>query len=245
MEHKAPQLSRISQKQLLVDKFLTWMPASDATAWLRALSATEQATAIHEIAAFCQDAGFELSWVVENQIGNEQLADLLKQSVLRSVETLHSASIAQPLLTTYTALVKWLNNPIKRGYRKQTRQIYIRLVEQGVIANADAAILLNSDKLRWDYVQKALLTAYREDAAAVESAVQAIIVNEPEAAETPQRAWWYFSHRITIMPIGIVETALVLTLARGAQGRIRKRRRRKRRRQFFHAQRSLSKQESQ
>lgn len=47
------------------------------------------------------------------------------------------------------------------------------------------------------------------------------------------------------MPIGIVETALVLTLARGAQGRIRKRRRRKRRRQFFHAQRSLSKQESQ
>ena len=116
--------------------------------------------------------------MIQSQIDNEQLLATLREAVVGYLHANYKASTAQTGLTTYRALVAWLNQPTARKYRQQTRQIYIQLVDSGVIPKASAETLLETDKHRWQHVETVLQQAYQDDPDAVAKAVKSILIDQ-------------------------------------------------------------------
>lgn len=190
-EDALPKLPKLN-KQALREQFLTWVnrqTAGSAAEWFNRLAEPEQHKAIRELAAFCDDAGFDLAWVTQDAIKNDSLRATLQAAVLHHLNALHQASAAQATLALYKQLVAWLQDPSARRQRAQTRKVYALLAAEGVVPPASADTLLASDKNRWIYVRNALLEAYGRNPAAVERAVSRIMLTPDQtpagAAPTP------------------------------------------------------------
>ena len=180
-----PKLEKVKGADLN-SAFCAWVAqqeSGEAGSWLATLDEKQQKHVTKEMAGFCEDAGFELGWVVQNQIDNDVLQRALGQSILHNLNGFHRASIVQPLLTLYKTTVDWLNNLSSRKYRKETRAIYTRLVHAGKIPPASANALLDSNKNRWQHVTAALHDAYEREPKAVESEVQRVILSDEKAEE--------------------------------------------------------------
>lgn len=192
-----PQLEKLKGDEL-VSAFCAWVAQQESGAagsWLATLDAPQQKHITQEIASFCEDAGFELGWVVQNQLDNAELDEALGQAMLHHLNGLHQASAAQPLLTRYKTTVTWLNNLSARKYRTDTRAIYTRLVHAGNIPPASADALLDNNKNRWQHVTNALHTAYQSDPDAVVDAVQAVMLSDAPDTEKSPRNWLPFNRQ--------------------------------------------------
>lgn len=184
-----PKLGKIAKKAL-PEAFATWVAqqeSSAASTWFANLDTADQATITDEIAGFCEDANFDLAWVVQSQVDNERLRLLLESLVLSHLDTNYKASSAQAGLELYKALVAWLSKPTARKYRQQTRQIYVKLIEDDVIPAASADTLLGTDKNRWKHVESVVQEAYQKHPEAVSQAVKAVLLNKEASISLMQR----------------------------------------------------------
>lgn len=198
MSETTPQLTGLKSKEQPA-AFRAWVAQqdwADTNTWLASLDEKGLTNITSEMAAFCEDAGFDLAWLIQNQINKEALRETLENAVRLNLQAFHHASRVQPSLTLYKTLVDWLQKPTSRKYRHDTRAIYSQLAQEGVIPPASADALLDTNKNRWQHVTDALHTAYRNDPNAVERAVQTIILTEDASATTQsERNWWPFARQ--------------------------------------------------
>ncbi|MEZ4663367.1 MAG: hypothetical protein R2911_37970 [Caldilineaceae bacterium] len=122
----------------IVPQFRQW--ADDAFArdgemqqWLAALTDAQIGALTDHLAAFCQDMGFELSWLLEEQpMQNKELQQGLTQIVLLYCRASFEAVQMQEEVQILHIYREYMQNPQSRSHRELGEHLFGKLVEQGM-----------------------------------------------------------------------------------------------------------------
>lgn len=115
-------------REWAADAFTT---APDIQTWLDTLS-DEQIMALAEhLSEFCRDMGFELSWLLNNQMAqNPELMQGLTQIVLHYNQASYQAVALQGEVEIYRVYNDLVQNPKNRANRELGEHLFGKLVEQ-------------------------------------------------------------------------------------------------------------------
>ncbi|MGB1249025.1 MAG: hypothetical protein ACPG8W_00215 [Candidatus Promineifilaceae bacterium] len=182
-EFQMPVLkNNFRNRAALTEAFMMWIKQADAAsgAWLLNLEPKERDAFVKAADRFCKKGGFQLAWIVEDQIEDETLRLHMAQSVQRFVQAHRSESEAKGDLVVYKALIDLLKNAGRGKYRPKTQAVYLQLAKQDVIPQANVDILFQRDRRRWEQAAKAIALASRSNRAAVNQAIREHVLGEPQ-----------------------------------------------------------------
>jgi hypothetical protein len=171
-----PRLSKRSDRKhkQLPALLLAWAEQRDrhgVGAWLQRLSVKELKLLTKDVAVFTRDMGFDLLWVVDQQIDEVNLRDEVGHMVFSYIEAFYRAAILQDDMHLYVTLVDFLNNLSRRRYQAQAQAVFKQLIDDGVIPRSSAELIFARKSKRIKHVEQAILQAAQSDRTAVKLAV--------------------------------------------------------------------------
>ena len=147
-------------------------------AWLHSLPLDQLNVLTNDVAAYAKDMGFDLLWLLDNQIDDVDLHEHVTQTIFKYVQSFFIAAEFQDDLELYKVLVEFLNNMGTRRHRTHAEKIYKRLNTEGVIPDADAEVLFKNRATRIHHIEEAIREAAQSHRSALKLAVRDIIINK-------------------------------------------------------------------
>ena len=179
----------------LPQQFQTWLTDTSTVnqkvkTWVGEFSPESLQAFTDHVAAFCSDMGFELSWVVDQQLvqQNPSLAKALEQVVLDYCQACQKAAEVQEELDVQQALSAFERNPSSRKSQAFGQKLYASLVDEGLVSASMSKFLTASKAEKQEHVTTAIQEAVAKDRGAFQRILKDVVVGLPEASIADQAA---------------------------------------------------------
>lgn len=176
-----PRLSKRSDKKRkqLAQLLVQWAARVDphgVGAWMRRLSDGELNVLTKDVDLYTKDMGFDLLWVLDDQIDDPVLREHVNQTVFKYVQSFYLAAGLQDDMQLYTTLVDFLNNMGSRKYRPKADAIYRQLSVDGLIPNAEPGILFEKRAKRLEHIENAIRQTAQSNRDALKRVIRTVIL---------------------------------------------------------------------
>ena len=127
-----------SRQPDLATQFRTWVTGAfdeepEIRQWLSSLSGEQLEAYTTYLENFCQDMGFELSWLLEGRMAQEPaLSSKLEKILLRYSQASHEAVSTQQEVMAFTALYDYLQKPVSHQNLALSQKVFGKLIEKGL-----------------------------------------------------------------------------------------------------------------
>lgn len=165
----------------LPQRFRTWgvkAAADDATVkdWLNGLTPEGLQAFTKNLAKFCSDMGFELSWLVE-QPGdkNPEWVHVAERIVLHYCRACQQATIAQEDFEAHKRILEFEQNPSSKKNEAFGERLFAKLIEEDLATGSMSAYLLQPPIERRRRVREAIREAVAKDSVAFDRAVKGVV----------------------------------------------------------------------
>jgi hypothetical protein len=180
----APQLP-------LAPKFRAWMalalnaePALNS--WLSTLSDEQMNVLAHHIDAFAHEMGFELTWLLDQEMAQyPALTKALTSVVVDYCQACRQSVIIQEELEAFRVLRQYLLNPNSTQNREFGQALFGKLLEQGVVPIKVADHLALPDRERRQQIATAIQQAAREKHGTLQRILKDLLTQRNGLAAAP------------------------------------------------------------
>jgi hypothetical protein len=179
---------RDQQPEDFPPRFRAWaVQASDDPAvknWLKALSDEGLKAYAKHLSRFCTDMGFELEWLVEEQLEKRDmhLAQTAKRIVLHYCQACQQASTCQEDLEIHKQLLSLEQKPGGRRNRTFGEKLLAKLAEANLATTSTAEFIGASPTERQQIIAAAINEASSKDQAAFSRLVKEVLYPTHDAA---------------------------------------------------------------
>jgi hypothetical protein len=154
-------------------------------AWLQNLPDKERRAFVEEIGAFCTNLKFELSWLLEPQLGHDpELKQRLEGAVLSYCLARWQGHQAQENIKVYATFKAWQAAPHKKEHQALTQQLFFRLVEKKLISEPPSELFLAPERERQFYVVQAIRQAAEKDHSTFQGILKEIVAADAAASSS-------------------------------------------------------------
>ncbi len=170
-------------------RFREWVvQSSDDTTvkdWINALSDEGMKAYTKHLSRFCTDMGFELVWLVENQLEKRDanLAQTAKRIVLNYCQACQQAASCQEDLEIHKHLLSLEQNPAGRKNRIFGEKLLAKLVEANLVTMSTAEFIGASATERQQIIVEAINESSSKDQVAFSRLVREVLYKDDDAAE--------------------------------------------------------------
>ncbi|MCB0093295.1 MAG: hypothetical protein KDE54_35645 [Caldilineaceae bacterium] len=152
-----------------VAQFRAWAAGSlaanrEVQQWLDALNDEQIAALSEHMAAFCHDMGFDLAWLLDNQLAqNKGLQQGLTQIVLFYSRASYEAVKLQEEVQIFHIYREYMQNPQSRENRELGEHLFGKLVEQGMSTVSISEHLAASARTRQRQIVETISACAQEE----------------------------------------------------------------------------------
>ena len=178
-----------SKEADLPSQFQAWIASADEPsihAWVQGLSKEGLQAFTEHVSAFCAEMGFELAWVVQQQlVTHPELAQAFTQVVLHYCRACHAAAVAQDELEGYKTLQAFERNPSSRKTQAFGHKLFAKVVEAGLTSVSMSEYLMATPKEQQQYMVRAIREAAQAHSAAFNRVLKEVARGPQSAAAQP------------------------------------------------------------
>jgi len=171
------------KKQIdVTSQFRAWVTSAFSTnpeiiEWLEMLSDEQIAALTEHLADFCRDMGFELNWLLDNQIAqNTELMHGLTQIVLLYSSASYTAVRLQEDVEIFRVYHQYLQDPNSRANRELGEHLFGKLVEQGKGNVSISKHLASSNRQRQQQIIETLQQTAAEDPKTFQTTLKTVLI---------------------------------------------------------------------
>ncbi len=171
-------------------KFRVWITQALAgepvlQQWLANLADEQLDVLATHIDTFCQEMGFELGWLLEQDLAQQPvLAKALNKVVILYCQACRQAVILQEDVEPFKLLRQYEKNPTSAQNRELGQALFAKFAEQGLIAGTMADHLALPEHERRQQIVAAIRQTATEQQATVLRLIKALIAQRHHAEES-------------------------------------------------------------
>jgi hypothetical protein len=128
--------------------------------WVQGLSQEGLQAFTNHLSVFCSEMGFELAWVVQQQLDIQpELAQTFAQVVAHYCRACQQAAAAQDELEVYKTLQAFERNPASKKTQAFGHKLFAKVVEAGLTSVSMSEYLIAAPKEQQQYMVRAIREA--------------------------------------------------------------------------------------
>ena len=186
--NRGPQrwVDRLTRQQPaeLPQQFREWMSNIKVTEeeapvqqWVQTLSDEGLQAFTKHLGTFCADMGFELTWLVQNQlVQNRALAQSAQQIVMNYCCACYQAATTQDDIEVYKQYQAFLQNPSSRQGRDFGQRLFAKVVESNLVSTSMADLKGTAEEQQ-QRLMEAINEASAKDHEAFMQAIKEVVHN--------------------------------------------------------------------
>jgi len=125
--------------------------------WVQGLSQEGLQAFTNHLSMFCHEMGFELAWVVQQQLEIQpELAQTFAQVVAHYCRACQQAAAAQDELEVYKTLQAFEHNPASKKTQAFGQKLFAKVVEAGLTSVSMSEYLIAAPKEQQQYMVQAI-----------------------------------------------------------------------------------------
>jgi Na+-transporting methylmalonyl-CoA/oxaloacetate decarboxylase gamma subunit len=154
--------------------------------WIANLSEEGAQSLTEQLATFCSDLNFELSWLVEGQLDPDPDLEQVAENVVTDYcSACWRAALAQDDLNAFQAFQAFENDPTSKKHREFAQELYSKLVEAELVSSPSLAeVFLASDDKRLKQAAKAMRQSAEMDRKAFNAALKTVVASLSTASDS-------------------------------------------------------------
>jgi len=182
---------RISSKKQaeLAKQFQAWAAVhltgeEGLTDWIANLSEDGAQALTEQLATFCSDLNFELSWLIKGDLDADPDLKLVGENMVAAYSSAClKAALAQDDLTAFKTFQTFEKAPTNTKHREFAQELYAKLVEKELVSPPSTSeIFLASEKQRLQQAAEAIRQAAEKDREAFNHVLKVVVaeMNAPD-----------------------------------------------------------------
>lgn len=162
-----------------LDPFQAWVAStnqidSELQTWVSALSDEDLKRLTKQLVIHCQTLGMELDWLLENQLHiSPLLQERMPEIMVAYLTSCHKAVPVQQEAQLFKTYQAFDNQP--ENHREFARQLYAKLVENGLVTMSPSDLLHDDVQKRQEYIVSSIRQAANNDPVPFNQALKAVV----------------------------------------------------------------------
>jgi hypothetical protein len=157
--------------------------------WVQGLSQEGLQAFTDHLSVFCSEMGFELAWVVQQQLETQpELAQTFAQVVSHYCRACHQAAATQDDLEVYKTLQAFERNPASRKTQAFGQKLFAKVVEAGLTSVSMPEYLISAPKEQQQYMVRAIREAAKTNHAVFNRLLKEVVRDSAPGSTAAQPA---------------------------------------------------------
>ena len=157
--------------------------------WVQGLSQEGLQAFTNHLSMFCHEMGFELAWVVQQQLEIQpELAQTFAQVVAHYCRACQQAAAAQDELEVYKTLQAFEHNPASKKTQAFGQKLFAKVVEAGLTSVSMSAYLIAAPKEQQQYMVRAIREAAKTNHTVFNRLLKEVVSDSAPASTGAQPA---------------------------------------------------------
>lgn len=183
----------LGNKQETAKKFQTWADAniedSDLKAWLTGLSPEAASALVDQLADFCANLGFELPWLIDEQMDKDPEINQEATAVVTSYcRACWRAAQSYNDFELFKVIGEIEHSPFARKNQELARRLFGELVKREMAASVPPELFLASEKERQEHMATAIKQAAETNRDKFKTVLKDVLAVQEASASQPEEA---------------------------------------------------------
>ncbi len=159
------------------------------TTWLADLSVEEVESFSRQVANFCSGSNFELAWLVDSQLDNNpELKHIVEGAVVYFCRMQWQALLLQDDIKVLSTFWAWQTNPAKKEQQELGQQLFVKLLEKGLLSVPPPELFLAPEKERQSHMAQAIREFAVQDRQTLNATLKEIIFAPDDTSASTEEA---------------------------------------------------------